>query len=566
MIRFPAAIGGLLLWAVILYIPFWTGHVDMEGDGYFHNRAVVQIAQAQTEGTVYPQWLPEQRGGLGDPSFVYYPPLFHTASALIDHAVGNAWTAMKAAMLLSTALAGVIAFLYLRTLFPMHLALLGALAIEANPLPIHQMAKGGLYSANVVYPLVLLCLIMLIRIKPKSWVSPGLALSVCALTLTHVLTCFMLCITIPAGIMVHSILRKEQMRASVSRLVQSCLSIGLGICLAGFYIVPALTTLQYISPDQWVLSGPCSMERSFLLPFYTHKFGFCWESVQIGFPLAATVGLVIAALYVRRIEKRHVRFGIGLLICIGAWALFLGSDLSYPMWQVHSPLQKLQFPDRFNAVILPAALLALTLATLYSWRQTSRARISMLLAATLSVPVVVSGLLVADLLRLPAKATAPDKPLGSEDTARPEYLPAVAKPGYRDYLRAGSFAGECRRLGISCETLQTSSSQYRFRIDTKKPVTVRLPLFAYPAWATFVDGRRLSTIVDANTGVIRVSLPPGAHDIRLRWTMMPQQWLGIWISIVALIVTGLLFWSTRKRTDLEAQWAAVSASISPVTS
>lgn len=566
MIRSVAASVGLVLWAVILYIPFWTGHVGIEGDGYFHDRAVYQIARAQADGTIYPQWLPEQRGGLGDPSFVYYPPLFHTTAALLEHVVGNAWTAMRAVMLLSTALAGIIAFLYLRTVFPEHLALLGALAIESNPLPIHQMAKGGVYPANVVYPLVILCLVMLLRMKPRAWISPGLALSVCVLTLTHALTCFMLCLTIPAGIVVHSFLRREAIRTTVWRVVQSGISIGLGICLAGFYLVPALTTLQYISPSGWVLNGQCSMERSYLLPFYTHRFGICWASLQIGFPIAALLALVVAALYVRRVERSPVSFGVALLVCIGAWALFLGSDLSYPLWQIHSPLQDLQFPDRFNTVLLASALFALGMATLDAWVRTPKTSVSLGLAAALSLSVVVSGLLLGNLLRLPVRATAPDKPIGADDTARAEYLPAVAKPAYHNYLRTGSFAGECRRLGISCETLHIGSSQYRFRIDANRPVTVRLPLFAYPAWTMFVDGKEFPTVADADTGVVRVNLTTGIHVIRLRWTLLRQQWWGIWTSVIAAIIMGASIWLGKRQSAFGDQMELTSASTSPAMS
>lgn len=565
MIRPIGVSVGLVLWAVLLYIPFWTGHVDMKGDGYFHNRAVYQITRAQSEGTIYPQWLPEQRGGLGDPSFVYYPPLFHTTAALLDHAIGNAWTAMKAVMLLSTALAGIIAFFYLRTVFPEHLAVLGALAIEANPLPIHQMAKGGLYSANVVYPFVILCLAMLLRARPKDWISPGLALSVGVLTLTHALTCFMLCLTIPAGIVAHSLVRRETVKALFRRLTQSVVSMGLGILLAAFYLVPALTTLQYISPDQWVLSGPCSTERSFLLPLYTHQFGYCWRSVQIGFPAAALLALIVAGSYLRHAKRSLVSFGAGLLVSIGACALFLGSDMSYPLWLMHSPLQKLQFPNRFNMVLLATALLAVVMAALHARVRRRGALFTLPLTGMLCLPVLVSVLLVGNLLSLPAKTTAPDRPLGADDTARPEYLPAVAKPGYHRYLRNGSFAGECRRLGISCETLQTGSSRYRFRIDTQKSVGVRLPVFAYPAWALFMDGKKISTVADRDTGVVRVQLTPGAHMVQLRWTELPQQWLGIWISVVAAILTAVSFLVTRRQRTQEDHSEWISASTSPAT-
>lgn len=393
MIQSLAAGLSILLWAVILYVAFWTGHVGIEGDGIFHHRAVVQIAQAQTQGIWYPQWLPDQRGGLGDPSFVYYPPLFHTVSALLSHLIGNAWTAMKTVMLLSTACAGWIAFLYFRTLFPMGLALFGALAVEANPLPLHQMAKGGVYPANVVYPLVLLCFGIILRVKGPRWFSPSLAVAICLVTLTHVLTAFMLCLTVPLGIVVCSLLREEAITIWGKRVLKVCLSIAAGICLGAFYLVPALTTMRDITPNKWVFEGVCSTNHSFLLPF-THLSELCWKSVQIGFPLAALLALILVGWRIWKGDGNgQVRTDSGTLMGFGAMALFFGSELSYPLWQFHSLLQKLQFPDRFNTILMAAALLALALAALQSWQREHKLAVRYLLNAAMSLPVAFSIIL-----------------------------------------------------------------------------------------------------------------------------------------------------------------------------
>ncbi len=527
----------ILLWAVILYIPFWTGHVGVEGDGHFHHRAVVQIAEAQMQGIWYPKWLPDQRGGLGDPSFVYYPPLFHTASALLTHLMGNAWAAMKAVMMLSTACAGWIAFSYLRTLFPIGSALFGALAIEANPLPIHQMAKGGVYPANVVYPLVLLCLIILLRDKGPRWFSPSLALAFFAVTLTHVLTCFMLCLTVPTGITIYSLLRREAIAVWGRRFLKICFSIAAGICLSAFYLVPALTTMRDISPGEWLLEGVCSTNHSFLLPLLTYSSGLCWKSVQIAFPLAALIAMILAAWFLwRKHGSSSIQTGVGTLIGIGGAALFFGSELSYPLWQYDSPLQKLQFPDRFNTILLTAALLALALASLQVWRKEQTPGVRYTFSTALSLSFVFSILLVLNLSRLPLLSNISNNIEIAGDFGTPEYLPAVAQPAYRDFLHEGSFAGECRRDRVVCQTLRRSSKEFQFLIRSDRPATIDLPLFAYPAWAVYLDDTRHSTAADPSNGLIRILLPPGAHHIEVRWRIAKQQWIGFGISLGALIV------------------------------
>jgi hypothetical protein len=103
------------------------------------------------------------------------------------------------------------------------------------------------------------------------------------------------------------------------------------------------------------------------------------------FPLAALLALSLAGWFLwRRVGASQIYTDVGTLIGIGAVALLFGSELSYPLWQYHSPLQRLQFPDRFNTILLAAALLALALANLQAWRKERRPGVRYLLSAALS--------------------------------------------------------------------------------------------------------------------------------------------------------------------------------------
>lgn len=73
---------------------FWLSRhlvADMHfrGDGEFHHDAAVQFSEGVDAGVAYPSCASRAQGGLGSPSFIYYPPLFHYAFQIVDGLVGN---------------------------------------------------------------------------------------------------------------------------------------------------------------------------------------------------------------------------------------------------------------------------------------------------------------------------------------------------------------------------------------------------------------------------------------------------------------------------------------------
>ena len=535
IVRPVFAIFVILLVAVLLHAPSWTGRVTFYTDGVFHHRAVVQIAQAQLQGVVYPRWLPEQRGGLGDPSFMHYSPAFHTLSALLTHAEGNAWAAMRTVMLLSTALAGLIAFFHFRSEFSAGLALIGALAIEANPFPLQQMFQGEFYPCGVAYPLVLLCLVALVRDYENRVPSVRLALSVCLLCLTHVLSCFMFVLTVPAGILIHSLLQQAPLATFVRRMANAGCAILVGLCLSGFYLAPALLTMKYVNSAGWVFRGTCTVNKTFFLPIIDAKFGLCWFSQQIVFPALALIALAGVLVYRWYSRNRPENSKIDLLSVIAAVSFVLGSELSYPLWQLQSPLLKLQFPYRFEVTLGAAAILALATAVLYAWKRgITLPRFRFALGGSLLLQALVSGIVVLSLMRAPVNPAIPST-LQAIQSGLPEYLPAVAKPGYKKYLSGGNFAGECKVKKVRCEVILKGSDRYRFHTEADHPASITLPVFAYPAWATFVDGRAVPATIDPDTGLITANVLPGAHDIELRWRALREQTIGMQVSLAGLL-------------------------------
>ncbi len=58
----------------------------------------------------------------------------------------------------------------------------------------------------------------------------------------------------------------------------------------------------------------------------------------------------------------------------------------------------------------------------------------------------------------------------------------------------------------------------------------------YPAWqATLADGTELPTHPSTNQGLLTVDLPPGTHELYLRWAGTRIQHVAMWISLAALL-------------------------------
>ena len=54
-----------------------------------------QWRQALAQGVFYPRWMPRDWLGLGDPAFLYYPPLAHFALGALGLLTGEAWSAIQ---------------------------------------------------------------------------------------------------------------------------------------------------------------------------------------------------------------------------------------------------------------------------------------------------------------------------------------------------------------------------------------------------------------------------------------------------------------------------------------
>jgi hypothetical protein len=130
---------------------------------------------------------------------------------------------------------------------------------------------------------------------------------------------------------------------------------------------------------------------------------------------------------------------------------------------------------------------------------------------------------------------------------QPEYLLAVRGPLWKNYAEAGALAGDCARLNIECSDVVQRSHAFAATIKTARPLRLRLPVFAFPAWQATVNGQAQTIHIDKETGVIALDLTPGVHRVALRFGRLPVEIAGLWISAGALVLLLLLAAHARRQ-------------------
>jgi len=299
--------------------------------------------------------------------------------------------------------------------------------------------------------------------------------------------------------------------------------------LAGFYLIPSLGLLSLIRPAGWINAGHVGWQNTFVLQVVGHP----WSKVFYIFGIWCYLLAIVVAVNLwshRKSNRERDRIALDWFL-VGAAGLFFACQLSYPLWCLDTPLQMLQRPFRF----LPIATISMLISAAYCLTPISRAGRTTRTAIAGLILLAAATYAVFQFhihYHKPDEQVAPEALQGEFGVA--EYIPAVAGPHWETYVQSGGFAGQCRRLGLRCSS-SLNGGAFHWTVEGAKPVTVLLPLFAYPAWHVTVNPRS-AVYVDAETGLFAANLPAGLSNVEARWVLLPAERRGVYISLA----TGLI--------------------------
>ena len=113
-----------------------------------------------------------------------------------------------------------------------------------------------------------------------------------------------------------------------------------------------------------------------------------------------------------------------------------------------------------------------------------------------------------------------------------------ASAGSETFAHRG-FAAYCQDHAISCSEPRRQGSGIDVMIGSNKPVAVTLPIFYYPAWQVTVSGKEVAVDAAPESGLLRVPVETGNHEVSVRWKTTDIEKTGQRISLVTLLLLAL---------------------------
>ncbi|HOB46353.1 MAG TPA: hypothetical protein PKM60_09295 [Zoogloea sp.] len=581
--------GVLLALALVLHFPHYGSHYgDPNFDIYLHYQWVKEFAEGVRHGWLYPRWAFFSHFGLGEPVFVFYSPLYYLLSALLSLTGIGTWNAMHVVEVLTNALFGFFIYLTCRSYTSFRVALLAGFAAAANPflMMLHYKFQGFAW-ASVGYAAHGLLLWSLFRPRASfdrlnlpAAAAIGIAVVGHTMSTLVILICYSAAALVAPG---------ASGRVTIGGLPRRLLAwtgtVALGLGLGAIYLLPALGSTSLINTAAW--TGPHILQGFVWPTFSAVRHGVQWFSFQ--WPLALPVLALLLAqgwlfFRLKAAEGQPVRPVLIRLFLVLGVAVFFGSELSYPLWTVESPLLRIQLPYRFLSVayVMVIVIGALLIeATQASGRSGWRRGMAFAIAAVGVLGLFIAGKsnyldggpLVPAMANdqytfelLPQWSRTPDGGFACSAETRacrflplsagsfrgtPEYETKLLKPAYIDYA-VGGFAQECRSHQAHCGPARYVANTVAWSIDMSSDGSLRLPVFLWPNWSVQVDGGVEPAVHDPDTGLILVRLGTGTHEVRLEWVDTPMFAVARWVSIISLVLWGCLALAAKRR--VRAGW------------
>jgi hypothetical protein len=536
-------------------------------------------------GDLYPRWLMDMNSGLGSPTFFFYGcvPYYVTSvfQALVPYRDWG-WPAVGLSTSLALVASGVAAHLWLREFADTRAALAGALVYMLLPyhLKVDYLERFAFaeFWAFVWIPLVLLYTHRYARGDRRA-LAP-LAVSYALLVMTH-----------PPSVLIFSAapLAYAGFLAGPRGGVAACMRVGgallLGALLGAIYLVPALTMQKEASLAE-MQQGFGFYANNFLftrarpfLPGMSENFVNYFMSVRaaMGVTTAVTAALVFGSLLVtilltgaargasaRQTDPTRRRLGYfwGVVAAIG---LILMTVPSKPVWDALPVLQKVQFPWRFNILLVcaGAALTTLVWCTLgdrvVRWRTGFRDVAKAVWVLVLGILTGLVALLAGQLFDTAklvnwsrfAERTMPQVLL---DRDYREYRPRSVSPAVFTPERVRYLGETLPRAAVidgvgTVDVVSWRARHIVLEVDAATEVLVRIKQFYFAGWRARSSGSGAQFPVAASEqdSLVTVRLPPGRRTVELSLDATAPERAGRLVSPVSLLVLlGVAWWSRRR--------------------
>lgn len=349
--RFLIILTGLV---VITHIPLILSGFPRGHDAAYHLKWLYHFSTQLTSGDAYPRWLNGMSGGLGGPSFYYYPPASYYVSSffsLFIDPLSYGHHVLAATAIFAAVIGAVGLWMFCRPWLTERACLFAIVVFLVLPyrLVVDLYMRGDiaeLFGMSVI-PWLFLASTHLGQSTGR--ILFATSMSTALIVLTHPLVAM---IALPFAFLfrlLDAMWSRQRKRLMIAQL----LATGLGIALSAFYILPALL-VENPAKGGWDL-------------FIVYD-SFLFDRPLSPVPVVAAIGLaailtsaLLAVLGWALVSWMGRQWRVLALFFLmnSAVAAFMLFEVSAPVYRLFSALERLQFPWRYTTILTVIAAIAL---------------------------------------------------------------------------------------------------------------------------------------------------------------------------------------------------------------
>jgi len=531
-------LGIVLFVSILMILPIAYFGIPSGKDLPQHFQFANAYYESLTSGDGFPSWSARENFGYGSIGIRFYPPMAYYVLATFRIICGNwfdaAWLSFAFWMFLGCG--GV--YFWARCWLNEKYSAVAAVFYAVAPYHLNQLYISFIYADFAGAAILPYCFAFQTKIFQHGKNSDvlGLAFFYAILILTHLPSAIIgsICLAVYALILLEK-------KNAVRQIFKSGIAAFLGLAASSYYWLAMATEMSWLNhAGENYQSGHYYFGNRF---FPTYIFSVAHDikeslflgDIFIAFGLLFLATALIYIFYRRRHASENNKEAklYRTVLPLGLFAVFMFTPLSYPVWKIITPLQKIQFPLRFMSVAMMCGVIVTASAIYFMvkggfFKKRAWLYASILFVATLSIIDFVYNL----------------DPGAFDSIDRPRFESEMRElPDKQNYVFWWSVWSKEEALKIKekvvTENRATNISEWKpeqrnFTVEAGSNGFARIATFYYPNWKAEVNHKSVTIEKDEN-GAMLIPLPAEKATVNLYFQEPAPVKIASYVSILAWI-------------------------------
>jgi hypothetical protein len=530
--------------AVVVMLPIAVWGIPDGADLPQHFQFAQTYYDALTSGDGFPNWSARENFGYGSIGIRFYPPLSYYVLAFARILDGNWFDAAWLTFTFWMVLGCVGVYFWSRWWLSPEESATAAVFYAIFPYHLNQLYISFVYADFAGAAILPFCFAYLTRVLGRESKSDiiGLAIAYAVLVLTHLPTT--MTGSLALAVFAVPLLRKGKI---LRQIVKASAAIVLGLAASSFYWFRMVAEMGWLNHATEKYSSGHYYFANRFFPLYFHAIANDYIDNFVLSDVITALSLLFLAspivyLFYRKTKDAEISRASHIfrsVLPLGLFAFFMITPLSFPIWTILSPLQKIQFPMRWMAVVAMCGAVVTAAAVHFLLKGNF---LKQRIWSYVSVVFLSLFLLLNFVYIWYPSAFVPIARERFENDMR-------ELPEKENYVFWWSTWSKHEALRVKEKVLAENRvatvtdwqpEERSFTVENGTPTVARIATFYYPRWKATVNNNPVNVEMDEN-GAMLIPLPAEKSTVRMFFQEPPAIRIAAIFSIAAWLFIIAMF-------------------------